>query len=158
MRDSSIFSSFEKLEAKVGHDINVVLEAMNVIETRQRALEFVLLSSRFALLKLAVVQLFSPRMATQAVFLRQQNLLSTYRAKMTELLKKKATGLIRPAATLTAAVVIAFLAGCVPYPVYRNRLAAAQQQVADSERRAQYCEQQQVKLTDVLREQATGKP
>lgn len=67
MRDGEIIRQFEEFSAAVAHDNRRLAELNTLLRTRIDALELVLLGGRFSLLKLVILQLFSPRLVAGMV-------------------------------------------------------------------------------------------
>lgn len=67
MRDGQIIEGFQRITDAISDDLAKVTRANAMLRTRIDALEGVLLGSRFALLKLALFQLLSPRLVARAI-------------------------------------------------------------------------------------------
>lgn len=159
MRDGTIVEAFNRLEAKVGHDLGLLVKNFAVVETRQKALEAALLDSRIGLFKLAFLQLLAPKAARWLVAGKHSALMKSFRDKQEAVAKAIVTeqkAIIRPVLAGLAALFL--MVGCVPLAKHRRMIAVrdtinqgVMDRAADAERRAQYCEEQQVKLVEVLK-------
>jgi len=60
MRDSEVMTRFNTIEGMAASDIGNIQKQTLLLRTRMDAIEKVLFSSRFGLLKVAIIQLLSP--------------------------------------------------------------------------------------------------
>lgn len=67
MRDGVIIQQFEQMAAAVTQDNQSLQRSVAMVRTRMDALEALLLGSRFGILKLALLQLISPKLVARMV-------------------------------------------------------------------------------------------
>lgn len=67
MRDQTILEGFQRITDAISDDLAKVTRTNAMLRTRLDALEGVLLGSRFGLLKMAVLQLLSPKWTAKVV-------------------------------------------------------------------------------------------
>lgn len=162
MRDETVMATFAEFQKRIGSDIGLVLRSVAVVETRQKALEAFLFSGRLQLLKLALLAILSPARVRTALSMVHGRMLNEYEDKLKAAFKaKNEKSIIKPVLVGVAAVCFMLVSGCVPRAKYAravkdletvktfyNGLAeAASRQTA----RADFCEEQQTKLVEVLR-------
>ena len=73
MRDGQILEGFQRITDAIKLDLAQVTRANAMLRTRLDALEGVLMGSRFALMKLALLQLISPKWAARAIQVRHSD-------------------------------------------------------------------------------------
>lgn len=159
MRDMEIYQSLRNLEKKMGEDCGAMLRAISVVETRQKALEQFLFSSRWALLKVALLQVLSPARAREALMRTHGIMLRQYGEKMKKAIEEKnkqiRTAPVPGPVISLALVFLAFLApGCVSLGKYKEaqlQLVAVATERDIAARTANFCTEQQVKLIEILR-------
>lgn len=163
MRDATVLGAFQDFEHKVGNDIQLILRTVAVVETRQRALEAFLLGGRLHLLKLAFLQLVSPGRARAVLLKMHTESLKAYNAKMdAAYAEKQKAKLVRPGLVGVVVLALAVLsAGCVSRSTYQRTQRQLDEvnrfygdlvdAAANQTRRADFCEDQQKKLIEVLK-------
>lgn len=80
MRDGAILEGFQRITDAIAEDLAKVTRANAMLRTRLDALEGVLLGSRFALLKIALFQLLSPRLVARAIQARHADEIAKFNA------------------------------------------------------------------------------
>lgn len=73
MRDGVILEGFQRITDAIKQDLSQVTRANAMLRTRVDALEDVLTGSRFALIKLALLQLLNPIWASRAIQARHND-------------------------------------------------------------------------------------
>jgi hypothetical protein len=147
-------AGFSEIEERIGNDIGLVLRNVAIVETRQKALEAFLFSGRFQLLKIALLAILSPTKTRQALGRVHGRMLKGYEDKLKAALNaKNERSIIKPLVSVTV-LFLALVTGCVPRAKYDRAigdLGSVTEEVNRQTRRADYCEEQQLRLVEVLR-------
>lgn len=99
MRDSHILAGLGQVEAKVGHDVQLLAEQVRLVRFRQEAIETVLFGSRFRLLWIAILSIFKPSAVQNMLDIETEAVGAAYHEAIKQeaiARAKKAKGIVLP--------------------------------------------------------------